>query len=83
MLGKYDETADWIAWNPDAFPKKHGEIQRAILKHSYYIVYFIQEMNRALVLAVLDGRQAPKEIRDIVEKRKPSLRPRRRAGKPL
>ena len=39
ILQKYEETISWIEWNPDGFPKKHGNVQRAILKHSYYIVY--------------------------------------------
>ena len=42
ILQKYDETVSWISWNPESFPKKYGEVQRAILKQSYYIVYFIQ-----------------------------------------
>lgn len=66
---KYDETVSWIAWNPESFPKKHGEIRRAILKHSYYIVYFIVERDRSVVLAVLDGRRNPNEIRSILGKR--------------
>ena len=32
ILQKYDETISWIAWNPESFPKKYGEVQRAILK---------------------------------------------------
>lgn len=43
VLGRYDETVSWIEWNPDLFPKKFGRIQRAILKRSYFIVYFLQE----------------------------------------
>ncbi len=34
ILQKYDETIRWIAWNPDAFPKKFGSVQRAFLKQS-------------------------------------------------
>jgi hypothetical protein len=70
IIGKYDETISWIAWNPDLFPKKFGNIQKAILKQSYYIVYFIQESRRTVVLAVLDGRRHPGEIRAIVSTRK-------------
>jgi plasmid stabilization system protein ParE len=70
LIEKYDETVGWIAWNPDAFPSKHGAIQRAILKRSYYIVYFLQEPDRTVVLAVLDGRRAPDEIRRLVNRRK-------------
>jgi hypothetical protein len=66
ILQKYEETISWIEWNPDAFPKKQGNVQRAILKQSYYIVYFIQERFRTIVLAVLDGRRNPGTIRKIV-----------------
>lgn len=63
---KYVETIDWIAWNPEGFPKKYGAIRRAILKRSYYIVYFTIERDHSLVLAVLDGRRAPEDIRTLV-----------------
>jgi plasmid stabilization system protein ParE len=66
---KYDETVGWIAWNPEGFPKKHGLVRRAILKQSYYIVYFLVEIDRSIVVAVLDGRRNPKEIRSILKKR--------------
>jgi hypothetical protein len=62
----YTETTSWIAWNPELFPVVFGRIQRAILKHSYYIVYFIQEKERTIVLAVLDGRMKPSSIRKLV-----------------
>jgi len=64
---KYEETIDWIAWNPEAFPKKHGPVRRAVLKHAYYIVCFVMERDRSLVLAVLDGRRSPEEPRSVVE----------------
>lgn len=59
LLRKYEETVSWIAWNPDLFPRKLGAIQRVVLKQSYYIVYFLQEAERSVVLAVLDGRDDP------------------------
>ena len=70
VLAHYDETVRWIEWNPDVFPRKFGRVQRAILKRSFYIVYFIQEPKRTLVLAVLDGRRKPAEIRGIVSQRR-------------
>ena len=69
LLQKYEETVSWIEWNPDCFPKKHGKVQRAILKKSYYLVYFIQEETRSIILAVLDGRRSPKTIRELVTSR--------------
>jgi hypothetical protein len=70
ILALYDETVRWIEWNPDIFPRKFGRIQRAILKRSFYIVYFVQEPNRTVVLGVLDGRRKPAEIRGIVSQRR-------------
>ena len=70
VLRMYEETIGWISWNPEAFPKKHGQVRRAILKQSYYIVYFLVEANRSLVVAVLDGRRRPSEIRSLSSDRK-------------
>jgi plasmid stabilization system protein ParE len=66
---KYDETVGWIAWNPESFPKKYGMVRRAILKRAYYIVYFVVERDRSIVIAVLDGRRKPSEIRGVVDER--------------
>jgi plasmid stabilization system protein ParE len=66
---RYLETVGWIAWNPEAFPKKYGSIRRAILKQSYYIVYYLVERERSVVLAVLDGRRSPDEIRSLIRGR--------------
>ena len=77
---KYDETISWIGWNPEAFPKKHGAVRRAILKQSYYIVYFLVETDRSVVLAVLDGRRDPREIRGLLSRRK-GRTPRRHSAR--
>jgi plasmid stabilization system protein ParE len=69
LLQKYEETASWIEWNPDGFPKKQGKVQRAIMKKSHYLVYFIQEEARSIILAVLDGRRNPDVIRRLVTAR--------------
>ena len=67
---KYQETISWIAWNPAFFPKKRGPVRRAILKQSYYIVYFVEENDRTVVLAVLDGRRDPQDIKSVLRRRK-------------
>lgn len=71
FLDLLEETLGWIEWNPDLFPRKFGAIQRAILKRSYFIVYYIQEADRTVVLAILDGRDKPKRIEQIVGRRNP------------
>jgi plasmid stabilization system protein ParE len=72
LLRKYEETIDLIARNPGVFPPKQGELRRAILRQSYYLVYFLLEPDRILVLAVLDGRRNPQQIQAIVAQRKQS-----------
>lgn len=69
ILQKYEETVEWIRWNPEAFPRKHGAVRRAILKQSHYIVYFLIEADFTVVIAVLDGRRDPMEIQNIVRTR--------------
>ena len=66
LLEKYDATVGAIELTPDAYPRKYGAIHRAILRRSFYLVYFIQETDRSVVLAVLDGRRSPREIRRLV-----------------
>lgn len=74
LLRKYEETIAWIAWNPDLFRKQFGAVRRAIIKDSYYLVYFVQEAERSLVVAVLDGRRAPDEIRKMLRVRRAKKR---------
>ena len=69
LLARYDETIGWIAWNPDLFPRKIGRVQRIIVKQTYFIVYFLQEDRRTVVLAVLDGRMKPASIRRQISER--------------
>ena len=70
VLQNYDETIRWIAWNPEAFPKKFGTVQRAFLKQSYYLVYFVQEPDRTVIIAVLDGRREPATIQRLLISRR-------------
>ena len=66
ILQKYFDALDWIEWNPDLFPRKFGMIQRVLLKRSYFVVYFLQEKDRSVVVAVLDGRRDPRVIRKLI-----------------
>ena len=74
VLQIYDETVALIESNPDSLPKKHGPGQRAILKHSYFLVYFVQKTERSLGVAVLDSRRLPTEIKKIVRTRRLAAR---------
>jgi hypothetical protein len=72
ILQKYFEAVDWIEWNPDLFSRKLGAIQRVILRRSYFVLYFIQEPERSVVLAVLDGRRHPRTVRSLLKQRRKS-----------
>ena len=73
ILRKYFEAVEWIEWNPDLFSRKFGIIQRVILRRSYFVVYFFQEPERSIVIAVLDGRRNPRTIRRLLRTRKKSV----------
>ena len=47
--------------------KKLGSVQRVVLKQSYYVVYFVQETARSVVIAVLDGGMIRSNDADLFE----------------
>lgn len=66
---RFRETVAWIAWNPEMFPRRHRFFRRAIVRRSYFGVFFVIEKDVTTVVAVLDMRQSPREIQKIVEAR--------------
>ena len=72
ILRKYFDAVEWIEWNPDLFPRKFGDLQRVILRRSYFVVYFFQEEARSIIVAVLDGRRNPPVIRKLIAARRSS-----------
>jgi hypothetical protein len=72
ILRKYFDAVEWIEWNPDLFPRKFGAIQRVILPRSYFVLYYFQEPERSIVIAVLDARRNPRTIRKLLTSRKKS-----------
>ena len=73
ILRKYFDALEWIEWNPDLFPRKFGVIQRVLLKRSYFVVYFLQEQERSVIVAVLDGRRGPRAIRKLIHHRRKTV----------
>ena len=73
ILRKYLDALDWIEWNPDLFPRKFGMIQRVLLKRSYFVVYFLQEQERSVIVAVLDARRDPRIIRKLIYRRQRTI----------
>lgn len=63
------DAIDWIEWNPELFSLKYRHFRRAILRKSYYAVYYAIEQDVTVVVAVLDMRQNPKNIRALIGQR--------------
>jgi hypothetical protein len=67
---RFRETVSWIEWNPEMFPKKHRIFRRAIVRQSYFGIFFAIEPEVTIVVAVRDMRNDPREIRRILLERK-------------
>ena len=63
------DTVTWISWNPEMFPKKYRFFRRAIVRRSYFGIYFVIEPEVATVVALLDMRQNPHMIRRLLTDR--------------
>lgn len=66
---KFRETVSWIEWNPAMFPRKHRHFRRAVIRRSYYDIYFAIESTVTTVVAVIDLRQSPAVIRELLHSR--------------
>jgi hypothetical protein len=63
---RFRETVKWIEWNPELFPKKYKRFRRAIIRRTYFGLFFAIEPEVTTVIAVLDLRQNPAAIRRII-----------------
>jgi plasmid stabilization system protein ParE len=66
---KFREAVGWIEWNPELFPKKYKRFRRAIIRKTYFGIYYVVEPGVTVVVAVLDLRQNPKAIRQMLIRR--------------
>jgi hypothetical protein len=60
----------WIEWNPEMFPKKYRFFRRAVVRRSYFGIFFAIEPVVTSVVAVRDMRDDPKEIRRLLLERR-------------
>jgi plasmid stabilization system protein ParE len=70
FLGRYFATAERIALNPEIFPVKFDDYHRALVPKSNLAVYYFIELDRAVIVALLDARRHPRLIRDFVRGRR-------------
>jgi len=71
FLARFRETVAWIAWNSGQFPRKYRRFHRAIIRRTYFGIYFAVEAEITTVVAVLDMRQDPRVIRALLKLRLP------------
>ena len=71
ILSRFREAVTWIERNPEQFPKRHRFFRRAIIRRTYFGIYFAIEPSVTTVLAVLDMRNDPRVIRALLKLRRP------------
>ncbi len=68
--GQFMEAVSWIEWNPELFPKRYRFFRRAMIRNTYSAAIFAIEAEVTTVVAVVDMRREPKEIRRVLAGRK-------------
>ena len=66
---KFRETIAWIEWNPELFQRKYKHFRRAIIRKTYFGIYYVIEPTVTVVVAVLDLRRNPRVIRRMLNVR--------------
>jgi hypothetical protein len=69
FFSRFRETVFSIEDNPEQFPKKHRFFRRALIRRTYFGIYFAIEPDVTTVVAVLDLRQDPRVIRSLIKLR--------------
>ena len=69
FLDRFREVVEWIAWNPEQFPRKYRHFRRAIIRRTYFGIYYAIEPQVTTVVAVLDLRQDPRVLRELLRLR--------------
>jgi plasmid stabilization system protein ParE len=67
---KFLETIFWISWNPEMFPRRHKHFRRAIIRKSYFAIFYVIEPDVVTVVAVLDMRRDPRRIQSTLFSRR-------------
>ena len=58
-----DELFARLASNPRIYPQVHHQVRRAVLRRFPYLIYFLIDDTRVIILAVLDSRRGPESHR--------------------
>jgi hypothetical protein len=63
---QFDEAVKWIEWNPELFPKRFRFFRRAVIRNTFFGIFYVIEPGVTTIVAVLDMRQRPKTLRSLV-----------------
>ena len=66
---KFRETIFWIGWHPEMFPRRYKHFRRAIIRRSYFAIFYVIEPEVVTVVAVLDMRRDPRKMQSILRSR--------------
>jgi hypothetical protein len=66
---RFREAISWIEWNPELFAKKYRRFRRAIIRRTYFGIFFANEPDVTTAVAVLDLRRDPRAIKRILRER--------------
>lgn len=67
---QFRDTISWIEWNPELFPKRYKFFRRAIVRNTYFGIFFAIEPDVTTVVAVVDMRQRPAALRKLLRARR-------------
>lgn len=67
---QFGEAVKWIEWNPELFPKRFRFFRRAVIRNTYFGIFYVIEPEVTTIVAVLDMRQRPKRLRNVIVGRK-------------
>ena len=69
FMDKFRKTIELIESNPELFPRRCGFFHRAMIRRTYYAIYYAIEADKTSVVAVLDNRRDPATIRAMLNQR--------------
>ena len=70
FLKRYFASTDRIALNPWSFSVKFDDYHRALIPKSDLAIYYFQEPDRSVIVAVVNARRHPRSIREFVRARR-------------
>ena len=58
-----EEYFQRIADNPERFPEIRGEVRRAVVRRFPFVVHFLSEKKRIVILSIFHTSRDPKQIK--------------------